>query len=607
MDTYLMMLYVSLEQEKALKHFFIQNGWRFCKPDLLQLTDKLGPVLLQNIQTGPGRNRTTECGRPGKQTPQTKVVTRSSGKSLVTSKNNEDTQAKNDLDIDSVDEGDESVVIVKQEPSTAGDNLDGYASMDDGDDDDDFEQDPSFLEETSMNKSQQWKQHITVKIPATKDDVEKGAVGKSSFGTDSYQKVDGTTMDETDQNLGVDKTVHQAIGSGNDWANGIDNEVIQNNDLFLSNQGAQSSVKTQSSRVPGKRYNKVLVSGIYMKTEGEKRTESGMEAEGIDETIPKFKPKVEFAYMYDETSTVHKHRCDLCEQLFSSNKGLAVHKKVKHKCQVTALQSEKQHICEICGKVFRRVDILRDHVRGIHMGIKRKRNPPKKQTERKFKCSLCHKAFFRKSNLTEHVTLKHVAEPVLSHSCQHCDKTFHRPSKLEYHTNKVHLNEKPYICDKCGKGLYSKVSLHYHKELCMMAEDKMLRCDHCGKKCTTRQNLDMHVQAIHSDPVVCQCGAVVKWKSSLAKHKRRCPLSAHLADVKPDHDYSAEVTVGGQSTDSAAISSSIDSEISSSVLQHVQEQLGFPADSSVNFEEVANLPPDGSMGDQDVYYVILKE
>ena len=34
MDSYLMMLYVTLEQETALKAFFGTKGWKFCKPGI---------------------------------------------------------------------------------------------------------------------------------------------------------------------------------------------------------------------------------------------------------------------------------------------------------------------------------------------------------------------------------------------------------------------------------------------------------------------------------------------------------------------------------------------------------------------------------------------
>lgn len=46
MEQYLMMLYVTLEQETALKKFFIDQGWAYCKPDLSVTTDKLGSATI---------------------------------------------------------------------------------------------------------------------------------------------------------------------------------------------------------------------------------------------------------------------------------------------------------------------------------------------------------------------------------------------------------------------------------------------------------------------------------------------------------------------------------------------------------------------------------
>lgn len=44
MGTYLMMLYVSMEQELAVKDLFIDRGWGFKKPDLRMTTDEVGPL-----------------------------------------------------------------------------------------------------------------------------------------------------------------------------------------------------------------------------------------------------------------------------------------------------------------------------------------------------------------------------------------------------------------------------------------------------------------------------------------------------------------------------------------------------------------------------------
>ena len=49
MDSYLMMLYVTLEQESALKQFFDEQGWKFCKPGNLEILLKDVNVLIHYL------------------------------------------------------------------------------------------------------------------------------------------------------------------------------------------------------------------------------------------------------------------------------------------------------------------------------------------------------------------------------------------------------------------------------------------------------------------------------------------------------------------------------------------------------------------------------
>ena len=49
MDSYLMMLYVTLEQESALKQFFVEQGWKFCKPGKHKILLKDRNVLIHYL------------------------------------------------------------------------------------------------------------------------------------------------------------------------------------------------------------------------------------------------------------------------------------------------------------------------------------------------------------------------------------------------------------------------------------------------------------------------------------------------------------------------------------------------------------------------------
>ncbi|XP_052771539.1 uncharacterized protein LOC128211226 isoform X6 [Mya arenaria] len=50
MGSYLMMLYVTVDQELALKSYFTQQGWPFKKPDLKVTTEELGGVVQNCLQ-----------------------------------------------------------------------------------------------------------------------------------------------------------------------------------------------------------------------------------------------------------------------------------------------------------------------------------------------------------------------------------------------------------------------------------------------------------------------------------------------------------------------------------------------------------------------------
>ncbi|XP_052773424.1 zinc finger protein 569-like isoform X3 [Mya arenaria] len=53
MGSYLMMLYVTVDQEMALKSYFTDQGWPFKKPDLSVTTEEIGGMVKSNIDTIP--------------------------------------------------------------------------------------------------------------------------------------------------------------------------------------------------------------------------------------------------------------------------------------------------------------------------------------------------------------------------------------------------------------------------------------------------------------------------------------------------------------------------------------------------------------------------
>ena len=311
--------------------------------------------------------------------------------------------------------------------------------------------------------------------------------------------------------------------------------------------------------------------------------------------------------------------CCLCEENFAMFSEYKKHLKKEHEesCAINQM-----YMCDFCGKIFKRSDYLKEHRDVFHLGV-----PKRKKNGKDLICEICGSNFKRKSHLNEHIAVKHDNSGVGKHACTHCSKTFHRPYLLEYHVNRDHLHIKPYECDKCKSKFFSKVTLKNHKRCCDMSEDSMITCEHCGKKIKTIHNYKLHLQAVHSDPaLVCACGKVVRWQSSVTKHKRRCPLNAanlgekfseevhnakNLEDFVSKNKDSVGETV--QETDKGSFDvSEDDHEIKEKNdnnicdLQEVTSQVESQADAQMIFtdkNEVNEMNPDAVRSALDVSHV----
>ncbi|KAJ8929524.1 hypothetical protein NQ314_017782 [Rhamnusium bicolor] len=82
---------------------------------------------------------------------------------------------------------------------------------------------------------------------------------------------------------------------------------------------------------------------------------------------------------------------------------------------------QKHFECVKCGKQFKRVQTLNDH-------IKRHYN------SRNFACSVCGKTFYKQFNVTEHMRIHTGERPF---RCEFCSKTFTRALLLRNHIKKV--------------------------------------------------------------------------------------------------------------------------------------------------------------------------
>lgn len=88
------------------------------------------------------------------------------------------------------------------------------------------------------------------------------------------------------------------------------------------------------------------------------------------------------------------------------------------------LTNNRNYECEKCGKKFRQIQSLNDHIKR-HYNL------------RNFACSLCGKTFYKQFNVLEHMRIHTGERPF---SCEFCDKTFTRTLLLRNHIKKVNFH-----------------------------------------------------------------------------------------------------------------------------------------------------------------------
>ena len=127
--------------------------------------------------------------------------------------------------------------------------------------------------------------------------------------------------------------------------------------------------------------------------------------------------------------------CDVCgvnRDLFSNKDGFREHEK-KHEDLI--------HLCPHCGKKFKTVRILKDHLKRLHGG------------EVKYPC--CDKKFNDKFDMEKHRKKKE------ENLCDLCDKKFTNKFSFKRHMND-HFLDNIYECPTCQKQFKSSSYFEKH-------------------------------------------------------------------------------------------------------------------------------------------------
>lgn len=148
-------------------------------------------------------------------------------------------------------------------------------------------------------------------------------------------------------------------------------------------------------------------------------------------------------------------KCSDCPRTFLRRVHYDRHRRDVHGPQL------RPHLCDICGKAFKRTDALQQH-KMVHMS----------QTARVYPvhCRQCNKGFRSQAHLNEHMTMHSTDRPYL---CQYCGSAFKTPSVQKKHILSLHLKPRSYSCDTCDKKFNTRSALQRHNRMHEMEAQKL--------------------------------------------------------------------------------------------------------------------------------------
>ncbi|XP_050676720.1 myoneurin-like isoform X8 [Leptidea sinapis] len=139
--------------------------------------------------------------------------------------------------------------------------------------------------------------------------------------------------------------------------------------------------------------------------------------------------------------------------------------------------------CKLCDKVFKRINLFRQHYRCIHLG--------------NGKLVGCH---FCTEKIRAHLKSKHMEEKhgVPMPTCNVCGKKFAYPFQVVQHQKIYHMGEKNIVCPICDMRFGAKINLYHHKA--KHSAEKPHKCEHCGECFKWRKQWSRHVKKHKENP-----------------------------------------------------------------------------------------------------------
>ncbi|KAG6451203.1 gastrula zinc finger protein XlCGF17.1-like [Manduca sexta] len=198
----------------------------------------------------------------------------------------------------------------------------------------------------------------------------------------------------------------------------------------------------------------------------------------------------------DQKIAVKSHRCKICNIKFNSWDDYVTHK------------SSRQH---------RNVRVQCPICHGILTAQLYKKHLARHQSASHLVCDICGK-LYRKDNLVRHLQLHNYELP---YHCQVCPYRGRFLESLKIHM-RTHTGQKPFSCDKCELRFLTRSNLNRH--LLTHKKERPHKCIECGRGFYTKRDLDVHFKADHvgvKDFGCRFCGNKYGTRKALMRHELR--------------------------------------------------------------------------------------
>lgn len=134
-----------------------------------------------------------------------------------------------------------------------------------------------------------------------------------------------------------------------------------------------------------------------------------------------------------------------------------------------------------------------------------------------FICADCPKAFVSEQKMLRHAASHRPDEQKKIHPCTECEKTFSTVKIVQFHIRTVHMGERPFVCEECGKACSTKASLKDHQM--SHSEERPFKCNDCPKCFKDLVALKRHLTTHNTSSFECvQCGQKLNTIRTLRNH-----------------------------------------------------------------------------------------